>query len=659
MRRLVCRASIAPVMRAHARRFHLLLFSTTTFFACWAVFTTVPAHSAPLSEGAAAPNFELAVAPGGERFDLSSDAGDSMTFLVFFKPGAKASMWTVDKLSELYGDQSDQGIVVAGIGKGESAADLTAAARDVRIPILQDPGKVQSEYGVGSALPMTYVLDGKRKVLDVLQGAGKGVVKLLVRIADREVRRNPEIARKAARSALEEQPTNAEARLVIAETYLAEGTLDRASEELDLIDESAPPAKARKKLGKARVALSRGDVPSAKILASEAKSADPASTEAEVVSALVKVQEGQVDEGMSQLKRVASADTTGVFFRELAHVTRGELLTRQGNNEQAVAAFSAATAVNPISPDAATGAGVALRAMGRPDEARAHLERATQLAPADEIALGLLERLVKAQEAQADADRRAYIQRTVASLVERAKENAAADSERADEWTSRPMGVAILPLRSLGLPPRPGTTELLAGEVADQLRQSGRVQVVEREILDALLAELNLATSELAEPDAALRLGRILSARLILAGTLTATAGGHDLRLRAIDTETTEVRATGAQLLSPAGKLSDSAAAMANGLLTQIAAKYPLRGQVVEVDGASIVVDLGSRLGAKVGQTFDALGEGKPVKVRGKIVGHRRSKAGAVRLVDVQEGFSVGELVEGSVEPDMKLEVRK
>lgn len=70
------------------------------------------------------------------------------------------------------------------------------------------------------------------------------------------------------------------------------------------------------------------------------------------------------------------------------------------------------------------------------------------------------------------------------------------------------------------------------------------VNIVEREILDKLLEELKLSASELADPSTSLKLGRILSARVIVTGSIIAGKDGQTIMLRLIDTETTAIRKT-------------------------------------------------------------------------------------------------------------------
>ena len=65
---------------------------------------------------------------------------------------------------------------------------------------------------------------------------------------------------------------------------------------------------------------------------------------------------------------------------------------------------------------------------------------------------------------------------------------------------------------------REGEARLIASRITAHLIQNSRAQVVERALLDQLLDELKLGTSQLADQRTALSLGRILAAKVIVFG---------------------------------------------------------------------------------------------------------------------------------------------
>lgn len=96
---------------------------------------------------------------------------------------------------------------------------------------------------------------------------------------------------------------------------------------------------------------------------------------------------------------------------------------------------------------------------------------------------------------------------------------------------------------------------------------------------------------------------------------------------------------------------------LANELLAGLT---PPSGTVVEVDGADVYVNLGSRTGVKPGMVLVIVRRGREVidPVTGQSLGAVAIEVGRVRLHQVQERFSVGRLVDGSGEVAPGMEAR-
>ena len=80
---------------------------------------------------------------------------------------------------------------------------------------------------------------------------------------------------------------------------------------------------------------------------------------------------------------------------------------------------------------------------------------------------------------------------------------------------------------------------LVQQEVIRELQSRG-FTIVERRLLDKVLAEVKLGSSELADQDTQIKLGKLLAARLMVSGVLNSQANSLDAAVRAIDTERSE-----------------------------------------------------------------------------------------------------------------------
>jgi hypothetical protein len=131
--------------------------------------------------------------------------------------------------------------------------------------------------------------------------------------------------------------------------------------------------------------------------------------------------------------------------------------------------------------------------------------------------------------------------------------------------------------------------------------------LVERALFDRLVEELKLGTSKLIDRRAALSLGRILAARLILSGQMIYVGPQVQVSMRLIETETGQIAAAvngsfGSAV--PASVLSES---LSKDLLKKLTGLYPLRGKVSEVKGGEIGLNIGEMAGVRIGQRFDVI----------------------------------------------------
>jgi hypothetical protein len=179
-----------------------------------------------------------------------------------------------------------------------------------------------------------------------------------------------------------------------------------------------------------------------------------------------------------------------------------------------------------------------------------------------------------------------------------------------DTWVSTPLSLVFLGVKANG------STEFerdfLLSVWSQQLQALPRVTVVERGLLDDLLRELKLGSSELSDPAAALKLGRILSAKLIVTGSVSREGDQWLVSLRMIETETTSVVAT----LSSLRRESDLAL-VARGvgeeLLARLRQSYPLQARIVSVAPEGVTLNAGAALGLQVGERLQLLTDaGKP-----------------------------------------------
>ncbi|RJQ69414.1 MAG: hypothetical protein C4519_21645 [Desulfobacteraceae bacterium] len=131
-----------------------------------------------------------------------------------------------------------------------------------------------------------------------------------------------------------------------------------------------------------------------------------------------------------------------------------------------------------------------------------------------------------------------------------------------------PVAVAVFDLEDLSSPDRRLTDVggILAGQIMARLDASREYQVVDRQDLLKVLEELRLGSSDLADAQTRLRLGRIIGAKQMIFGAFQAVGPMARVDLRLVDVASGKIMQTGSGI-APAADLngwlqaSDQAAA--------------------------------------------------------------------------------------------------
>jgi hypothetical protein len=127
---------------------------------------------------------------------------------------------------------------------------------------------------------------------------------------------------------------------------------------------------------------------------------------------------------------------------------------------------------------------------------------------------------------------------------------------------------------------------------------------VERALLDKLLEELKLGTSELIDRNTALSLGRILAARLVLSGQVLYSEAQTQVSMRLIETETGRITAAVNESFGSAVPASVLTERLSDVLIEKLSKLYPLRGKVADVKDNEVRLNIGVKVGARMGQQF-------------------------------------------------------
>ncbi len=180
------------------------------------------------------------------------------------------------------------------------------------------------------------------------------------------------------------------------------------------------------------------------------------------------------------------------------------------------------------------------------------------------------------------------------------------------------------------------------------LLNENRFNLVERERLEHILREQKLSATDLVDRRTAVKVGSLAAAGSILMGDVIATRTGVEVVARCVDTETSEILATG----DVYGERKDAQGlkALAGGLALRLHKEFPLVGGIVlQCKGASFFSDMGLDK-AKPGRRVLVYRE-HPIThpVTGKVLGSDCVVMARARVTQVMADMCKMEVVDGDV----------
>jgi tetratricopeptide (TPR) repeat protein len=319
---------------------------------------------------------------------------------------------------------------------------------------------------------------------------------------------------------------------------------------------------------------------------------------------------GDFQTAIAEFNAAADGDQKEVALAKLAlaYNAMGLDLSNGGDMQKAMEAYQEAAKADPKNAQAAINLGQRLLAMGKTAEARKQFETALSINPNNTVANTLMAQAATMMARAQDAQQQAEVNRLTTELADRWRSGKIPASKGpVDEWTSRPVTVTFLDFESKGKMTMEGEMDFLKIALAQALRKTGRMEVVEREKIDRIMAELNLASSELANEDTRLRLGRLFGARLIATGSFIRYGEETQVNLRMIETETTLAPVAVSEVFEGKKSAGELAKAVADALVDGIKSEYPIRGVINLVNGSEVKLNIGAKVGVVEGMKMEVL----------------------------------------------------
>lgn len=422
--------------------------------------------------------------------------------------------------------------------------------------------------------------------------------------------------------------------------------------------DAAPSQQSQAYAGLAALALARGDYQQALDLAAQAETIDPEIAYSHVVRGNVRWNQGKSAEAAAAYRLATQKPHSLPWQQAMAYSRLGRLSAAQGETQKALEHYDRALKrgqdIAVIYADKAH----VLEQQGQHEEALALYRQALRLNPDDPLTATLLDEVQRRQQATRDDDQQRRLDQLVAELLQ-AQQQGAPQASPGDGWTSMPLTLAVLDLHTKGtLAQRAGEEEYLMLRLTQALQASNRVVLLERELPEKLLAEVKLSTTALVDAQVALRVGRLLAARLIATGSMVRHGDTAQLTLRVIKTETTRIRATTTEVVEPGVRLDAAVQQAAKTLLQALRQAYPLQGRIARVTPQEVVLNIGAEQGVLPGLVLQVFGTDEPLEVDGKVVGSHRQPAGRIEVTGLIAGLAQARILEQTapIQPGWKVQ---
>jgi tetratricopeptide (TPR) repeat protein len=410
--------------------------------------------------------------------------------------------------------------------------------------------------------------------------------------------------------------------------------------------------------GLAEVEIRRGKIIEASMRIDKVVKKAPKRTKARTIKAKILYKQGKKREAESELGYAENGNSDFSWQKAEAHTLKGNIYRNRKESSLALAAYKKALTEEPTDRDALSNMGVTLQELGQPEEAIKAFSQLKQSHPNDRLGDALLRQAQAAIAQKQDLEKQHYINDLVKELVDRYKNQSQDKPE--DDWTTPAMALSIIGFADNNvdnLAERAGLDIVLQNELTNQL-QAAHLKVVERAILDKVVSELNLGSSNLSDPDTALKLGKIIAARLIATGSVSAMGADKMVNLRLIDTETTDIVLPLSERQGGNPDPASLAAKFTQAITSAVKDKYPMKGRIAEAEGGTVIINLGNKHNVTNGMVFNVLGEDEePIELNGKILGTRQTKVGQLKVSKVEDLMSYAQpvAVSGSLEKSQKI----
>ncbi|MEW5802643.1 MAG: CHAT domain-containing protein [bacterium] len=228
------------------------------------------------------------------------------------------------------------------------------------------------------------------------------------------------------------------------------------------------------------------------------------------------------------------------------------------------------------------------------------------------------------------------------------------NKEAADTWTSRPLTIFFSP----GKENDDARTAILINKMISRLQKDPRITILERDTLETILQELALSSSNLADPESALRLGELLSGNLFSVCRLYRVDSELQITMRIVENESSIVKTALSEVWKSGVSADDMADRLCREMIESLNEHFPLQGKIKSiVNYDKVILNIGARQGLKSGTKLTVIKD-QQLYQNGEIIGEESGKkVGEVEVSEIRAGYSYAKVLGRSEDlaPGMKV----
>lgn len=319
------------------------------------------------------------------------------------------------------------------------------------------------------------------------------------------------------------------------------------------------------------IAYEDGELARAKALCQKLIEKAPDHPLAYRIAADIALRNGRIQAARSGYQKALKRADQMAGEKAKALMGLARIAASEGSHEQAQALYTQAAELNPALADIWLARALLKEQSGENTAALALLKKGAR---ADDPLVQALAREIRDRiRFSQNQEKQARIDRLIEELSRQTTGQVPA-MPLESQTANQPLTLWITAIESRGHGAEMGQARLLEAGIRQALTEAAAIQVVERALMEGLLSELRLGSSDLADPKNRLALGRLTAARLMLTGRIFYTLSQTQVALRVIETETGQIALALSQRFEPHTPAGEMVKKIAEPLLQKLKTRY-------------------------------------------------------------------------------------